>query len=264
MPKRWWNDGVSQRLVDESEAAPPGFSLGRLPESDETKARKSASLKGLKKSDAHRAKIAKSLSGKSSGMLGKRQSEEAKRRQSDAKLGRKNPMFGTHRTAEQRKLQSERVSGERNGRWRNEDAASRAKATTMSRYGCCHAPTSWYAYGGASFDSFPELCFYLYHSLRGKDVKREPMTFSYEFDGKALSYTPDFELDGQLYEIKGDQFLREDGTWFCPYQDDFGRYEAKRQCALKSGVKILYAKDYQRYIDWFKCSGLKKEDFRRK
>lgn len=43
-------------------------------------------------------------------------------------------------------------------------------------------------------------------------MKRETKTFSYEFDGKTLSYVPDFELDGQLYEIKGDQFLREDGT----------------------------------------------------
>ena len=99
-------------------------------------------MKGVKKSDAHRAKIAASLRGKPSGMLGKRQSEETKRRQSDAKLGSKNPMFGTHRTAEQRKIQSEKTSGEKNGRWRNEVAASRARETMMSRYGCCHTPTN--------------------------------------------------------------------------------------------------------------------------
>lgn len=63
-----------------------------------------------------------------------------------------------------------------------------------------------------SFDSFPELCFYLYNKRVGNGIIREPRTFEYEFAGKILVYVPDFEVNGELYELKGDQFLAEDGT----------------------------------------------------
>ena len=61
-----------------------------------------------------------------------------------------------------------------------------------------------------------------------------------EFDGKTHFYLPDFLVDGQLVELKGDQFLKDDGTWKNPY--DHGQdalYEAKHQCLVKNNVVIL-------------------------
>lgn len=77
------------------------------------------------------------------------------------------------------------------------------------------------------------------------------------FKEKKHFYYPDFEVieNGKvlLIELKGDQFLTENNTWQNPFdhsKDDF--YEAKHLCALKNNVKILYSKDYQKYIDYVK------------
>ena len=60
---------------------------------------------------------------------------------------------------------------------------------------------------------------------------------------------PDFEIDGKLVELKGDQFLKEDGTWQCPW--DHSRdslYEAKHQCAIKNNIEVWTKNDYMRFI----------------
>ena len=62
---------------------------------------------------------------------------------------------------------------------------------------------------------------------------------------------PDFKVENKLYEIKGDQFLKPDGTWQCPYNhlvDDV--YEAKHQCLIKNNVNILYKEDYKKYLNY--------------
>lgn len=41
-------------------------------------------------------------------------------------------------------------------------------------------------------------------------------------------------------------------------------YEAKRQCAIDNGVKILYNDDYEKYVDWFYGSGLRIDGIRRR
>ena len=71
-----------------------------------------------------------------------------------------------------------------------------------------------------------------------------PASLPFEFNGKTRHYEPDFEIEGRLYECKGDQFIREDGRWQCVYDhsnDDL--YEAKRQCAVRNNVRILTAFD---------------------
>lgn len=68
-----------------------------------------------------------------------------------------------------------------------------------------------------------------------------------------------FKIGEQLIEIKGDQFLSEDLKWCCPYDYTLDKYyEVKHQCALQNKIKILYSKDYQKYIDWFYKQGYKK------
>ena len=57
----------------------------------------------------------------------------------------------------------------------------------------------------------------------------------------------------KLIEIKGDQFLKEDGTWQNPFdhtEDD--KYEAKHQCAISNGIEIMYFNQYVEYIEYIK------------
>ena len=63
---------------------------------------------------------------------------------------------------------------------------------------------------------------------------------------------PDFIVEGQIIEIKGDHFFKEDGTMQNPFDhSQDGLYEAKHQCMLKNNVKIIKAsqmKDILKYI----------------
>ena len=64
-------------------------------------------------------------------------------------------------------------------------------------------------------------------------------------------YFPDFILDDEFIEIKGDYFFKEDGTMCNPFdhsQDDL--FEAKHQCMIKNNVKILTSIDYNFYISY--------------
>lgn len=118
-----------------------------------------------------------------------------------------------------------------------------------------------YKYNNETFDSFPELATYVYCIDHNISVKRAPVNLIYYYNSIQHYYIPDFSINDQLIEIKGNQFLKEDGTWQCPFdhsQDD--KFEAKHQCALANGVHIWYQVDYQKYIDYFNKK-YKKEDY---
>ena len=134
--------------------------------------------------------------------------------------------------------------------------------TLYNKYGMYHSPSYNYTYNNVLFDSFPELCFYLYCLNNNIKVQREPIRLPFIFNNKKYYYCPDFSADGQLIEIKGNQFLTEDGKWQNPYDHTIDeQMEAKHQCALANNVKILYNVDYQKYLDWFYANNYKKEDF---
>jgi len=109
-----------------------------------------------------------------------------------------------------------------------------------------------YSFQEISFDSAPEIAFYIWLSDNNIHFEYQPnITFEYEFEGKKHFYMPDFLVEDQLIELKGSQFLKEDGTWKNPFdnsQDDF--YEAKHQCLIENNVKILYPNDYKKYLDY--------------
>ena len=138
----------------------------------------------------------------------------------------------------------------------------KAKRTNLEKYGVENAflisfvkqnRRSRYFYDNQSFDSKPELCFYLYCKDQGLNIKRETKRFNYTFEGKEYYYFPDFEIDGKYYEIKGNQFLTENGKWQNPFDHNLDeKYEAKHQFLIKNNVTILYEKDYQKYIDYIK------------
>lgn len=108
-----------------------------------------------------------------------------------------------------------------------------------------------YTYQNEQFDSSWELAFYIYCKDHNKKVLRETKSFSFTANNRIHYFFPDFEVDGKLFEIKGDQFLTKYNTWKDPFNTHLDTlYEAKHQCALQNNVTILYSKDCQKYLDY--------------
>ena len=139
---------------------------------------------------------------------------------------------------------------------------AKSKKTWLKKYGVAFAPRKLYHYKNLYFDSLPELALFLYAEANNETITRLPIEFSYVVEGKTYKYQPDFEYQGRLLELKGNQFLAADGTCHNPYDHSFdSRMEAKHQCALQHGVEIWYQEDYKFYLDWFSQNGYKKETF---
>lgn len=97
---------------------------------------------------------------------------------------------------------------------------------------------------GECFDSSWELKFYEFHKNKGNNIIREPRILQFEFQGKLHSFVPDFEVNNQLIELKGEQFFNKDGEMINPFdQSQNELYEAKHQCGLKNNVIFLREKD---------------------
>jgi hypothetical protein len=112
-----------------------------------------------------------------------------------------------------------------------------------------------YLHDGLFFKSSWELAFYIYNKDNGIDFVFQPeKRFEYsDCSGKTHWYYPDFEINGVLYEIKGEQFLKPDGTYRNPYDtthctDD--TYEAKRKCMESHGVVVIGKEEIRKYIDY--------------
>lgn len=101
------------------------------------------------------------------------------------------------------------------------------------------------------FDSFWELAFYVYHIDHNIPILRSPAPIEYIHNGESHLYYPDFEVGGQLYEIKGDQFFKKDGTMCNPYDhSQDALFEAKHQCALKNKVIFLSKNEIKPYLEY--------------
>lgn len=136
------------------------------------------------------------------------------------------------------------------------------KETNLKRYGMDHAPNKIYTVDNIYFDSFPELALYLYAKEHNEIIQRCPVKFNYFWNNKEYFYFPDFLYKDILVEIKGPHFVAADGSWLNPFDhSEDGLFEAKRQCAIKNNVKILYKKEYTYFTNWFKNKGYKKENY---
>lgn len=102
---------------------------------------------------------------------------------------------------------------------------------------------------GMSFDSKPELIFYEYCVENGIKVKYHPMPIPYkDKNGKTHCYQPDFEINKQLYEIKGDH-LWKGGHLYIPFKrtssKDFSNderimiTECKDGCMKENNVIVI-------------------------
>lgn len=96
--------------------------------------------------------------------------------------------------------------------------------------------TCSYLYENISFDSSWELAVWIWAKDNNFEIEREPISFIYEFGEYKHTYTPDFKLNNNLIEIKGDQFFKEN-KFICPYNRKMDKaFEAKYKCALAHNV----------------------------
>ena len=135
----------------------------------------------------------------------------------------------------------------------NDTIKVKIQETNLSKYGVrwfpqttdfakCHR--SPYFYDGIKFDSSWELVFYIYQIDHNNTISRCDKRLEYEYNGEKHFYFPDFIVNGKLYEIKGDQFWKEDGTMQNPYNHSRdGLFEAKHQCGLRNNVTFIKGKE---------------------
>ncbi len=95
-----------------------------------------------------------------------------------------------------------------------------------------------YTYESESFDSSWELALWIYAKDHNEEIERESCCFEYEFENKRHHYFPDFKYKGELLELKGDYLI------------DQKRTQKKLQVAREHGVRVLFLKDVQPYLDY--------------
>ena len=107
-------------------------------------------------------------------------------------------------------------------------------------------------YQGMNFDSIYEIAYYIWLTDHNIAFEYEPnVKFKYVYDGKEHWYMPDFVVDSQYVEIKGDHFFNEDGNMRNPWDsslDDL--YEAKHQCMLQNSVKIMRVSEMKDIVNY--------------
>lgn len=76
--------------------------------------------------------------------------------------------------------------------------------------------------------------------------------FNYDYEGKKCRYFPDFIINGEIYEIKGDQYYDKNGIMINPYDSTDKRPQCKQKLMEKLGVIVIKEKDMDKYIKNFK------------
>lgn len=99
---------------------------------------------------------------------------------------------------------------------------------------------------GVPFDSSWELIFYLAMKLKGNHVKRSTKKLPYFVGEKMHYYYPDFEVNGDLWEVKGDQFFDKEGNLINPFSKSIEEQEknlAKQNCMIQNHVNLVKGSD---------------------
>lgn len=94
------------------------------------------------------------------------------------------------------------------------------------------------------FDSSWEVAFYAYEKSLGKNIKKSQKSIKYDNNH---FYFPDFEIDNNLYEIKGTH-LWKDGHLYNPYTKKFET--EKEKCILENNVTLLFENDLKNAFNY--------------
>ena len=110
---------------------------------------------------------------------------------------------------------------------------------------------SKFSFEDFDLDSSWEFAFTVYCIDYNKHIEREPAAIAYTFEGKTHYYYPDFKVDNQLVEIKGDQFFNALGQMQNPFDHSMDKlFQAKQKCMEDNNVLVLKCTDCKKYIDY--------------
>lgn len=120
-----------------------------------------------------------------------------------------------------------------------------------------------YVYDNIKFSSQPELAYYIWLKDNKYKFEYEPMypIYTYKFKGEIHRYFPDFNVNGQLVEIKGSHLVDQHGIWVADprYKSIYSKekfnllnqqMKVKQKYVLSLNTKILYTNDYKQYLKY--------------
>lgn len=155
-----------------------------------------------------------------------------------------------------------------NGNWDSQESIQLRKSTCNKKYG---GPTPMsdhniriktrtkYCYNDINFMNTWELSYYIWLQDNNMCFEYQPeSTFKYEYNGNVHEYNPDFKINGEYFELKGDQFFKNHDItkeMINPYDKSHKSdrlYEAKHQCMIKNNVKILTSIDMKPILKYVK------------
>lgn len=130
----------------------------------------------------------------------------------------------------------------------NETIRNRSVRTRLDKYGS-FINFRLYRCDSFVFDSSYELAYYIY--LRDHKIqfilKPDPIRY-YDKDKIPHNYFPDFKVEGQYVEIKGEYFIDEDGTLVHPLTRK--KLIEKTECMKENNVKVLLKKDLKKIFTY--------------
>lgn len=151
--------------------------------------------------------------------------------------------------------------------FQSEEIKEKIKQSMVANYGVehffqselnmCKSVFRKYVFNDEYFDSLPELAVWLYMVDHNIDIQRNTSSFSYSFDGCDHVCFPDFVINGQLVEIKGDHLFKK-------MLIENTIENAKYHCLLENKVEVWTSAMYNKYLNWFNKKGYNKNDFKRK
>lgn len=132
--------------------------------------------------------------------------------------------------------------------WGNPEIHKKCIDKTIELYGSPN-PGNKYEFEGLKFDSRPEVAYYIWLRDTNSDFSyKSGLCFEYVHEGKIYHYYPDFIVEGQVVEIKGDHFFENcdpSKKMINPFLDvQDGCAEAKHQCMIANNVKIITSAEY--------------------
>ena len=102
-----------------------------------------------------------------------------------------------------------------------------------------------YVYNNIKFDSSSELTFYIWCIDHNINIKRNYDSFTYIVDNIEHKYFPDFIIDGQYYEIKGEHIITADNNILLdPHTHKTNKIlKMKMKCIKENNIKIIKSKE---------------------
>ena len=126
------------------------------------------------------------------------------------------------------------------------------------KYGCLLSKPGKYIFNNVIFDSSWELSYYLYLKKNNINFQYHPTDkefIYFDSNNKKRIYYPDFKIDNEYIEIKGDQFFDKEGNLFFPYSDNINeeiKTKNKFELMKKEKIKILRFKDLKPILKFVK------------